>query len=142
MDCSLGAEAEAADPYSFLLYYSYSPVADPAAECRGQRALCERLGLLGRIRVAGEGINGTVGGLPEQIHAYTAEMDAVAVGRQEPLIHWKLSKLLPGKERDAQKFKTLSVKVTKEVVSMDLREGEKEQLLQGFNECTVACILS
>lgn len=45
-----------------LLYYLFTPVADPQAVMLWQRELCESLGLRGRIIIAPTGINGTVGG--------------------------------------------------------------------------------
>jgi len=45
-----------------LLYYRFTPVADPKAVMLWQRDLCESLGLRGRIIVSEHGINGTVGG--------------------------------------------------------------------------------
>lgn len=119
------------DPYLILLYYLYSAVVDPGQECIDQLALCERLELNGRIRVATEGINGTLGGSPENVMAYTREMDSLVQERGWPPIHWKTSALLPGIDRESQKFKSLSAKVTKEVVSMDLKEEEISALIDG-----------
>ena len=45
-----------------LLYYAFTPVADPEAIRLWQRELCERLGLRGRIIISKHGINATVGG--------------------------------------------------------------------------------
>ncbi|XP_038026746.1 thiosulfate sulfurtransferase/rhodanese-like domain-containing protein 2 [Anas platyrhynchos] len=45
-----------------LLYYCYCEVRDPEKLCAWQRALCVHLHLTGKVRVASEGINGTVGG--------------------------------------------------------------------------------
>ncbi|XP_020647050.3 thiosulfate sulfurtransferase/rhodanese-like domain-containing protein 2 [Pogona vitticeps] len=45
-----------------LLYYCYCEVADPEGLCAWQKALCRHLHLTGKIRIASEGINGTVGG--------------------------------------------------------------------------------
>lgn len=45
-----------------LLYYVFTPLADPEAVRLWQRELCERLGLRGRIIVSKHGMNGTVGG--------------------------------------------------------------------------------
>ncbi|KAM6301628.1 thiosulfate sulfurtransferase/rhodanese-like domain-containing protein 2 [Podargus strigoides] len=45
-----------------LLYYCYCEVKDPEKLCAWQKALCQHLHLTGKIRVASEGINGTVGG--------------------------------------------------------------------------------
>lgn len=45
-----------------LLYYAFSPVADPEAVRLWQLELCRSLGLRGRIIISKHGINGTVGG--------------------------------------------------------------------------------
>ncbi|NXG22065.1 TSTD2 protein, partial [Grallaria varia] len=45
-----------------LLYYCYCEVKDPEILCAWQKALCQHLHLTGKIRIASEGINGTVGG--------------------------------------------------------------------------------
>ena len=45
-----------------LLYYVFTPLADPAAIRLWQRDLCESLGLRGRILISKDGLNGTVGG--------------------------------------------------------------------------------
>ena len=60
--------------YTILLYYKYIHIADPKAFMEVQRAICEKLGLKGRIIVAAEGINGTVEGLTENAETYVAEM--------------------------------------------------------------------
>ncbi|XP_051017577.1 thiosulfate sulfurtransferase/rhodanese-like domain-containing protein 2 [Acomys russatus] len=45
-----------------LLYYCYCDLEDPHWICAWQTALCHHLHLTGKIRIATEGINGTVGG--------------------------------------------------------------------------------
>jgi UPF0176 protein len=45
-----------------LLYYCFTPIADPEAVRLWQQALCESLNIKGRILVSKHGINGTVGG--------------------------------------------------------------------------------
>ncbi|XP_020493145.2 thiosulfate sulfurtransferase/rhodanese-like domain-containing protein 2 [Labrus bergylta] len=49
-------------PGKVLLYYHYCQVDNPHVICAWQKALCEKLHLNGKVRVATEGINGTVGG--------------------------------------------------------------------------------
>jgi UPF0176 protein len=48
--------------YKVLLFYVFTPLADPDAVRLWQRDLCESLGLGGRIVISHDGINGTVGG--------------------------------------------------------------------------------
>ncbi|XP_023561220.1 thiosulfate sulfurtransferase/rhodanese-like domain-containing protein 2 isoform X2 [Octodon degus] len=45
-----------------LLYYCYQDLEDPHWVCAWQTALCQHLRLTGKVRIATEGINGTVGG--------------------------------------------------------------------------------
>ncbi|XP_054842554.1 thiosulfate sulfurtransferase/rhodanese-like domain-containing protein 2 [Eublepharis macularius] len=45
-----------------LLFYCYCELADPEGLCAWQKALCQHLHLKGKVRIASEGINGTVGG--------------------------------------------------------------------------------
>ncbi|WP_426517835.1 rhodanese-related sulfurtransferase [Diaminobutyricibacter sp. McL0618] len=45
-----------------LLYYVFTPLADPDAIRLWQRDLCESLGLRGRILISKDGLNGTIGG--------------------------------------------------------------------------------
>ena len=49
-------------PYHILLYYCYSPIADPEAYREEHHLLCLELNMLGRIIVSNEGLNGTVSG--------------------------------------------------------------------------------
>lgn len=45
-----------------LLFYRFTPIADPDAVRLWQRELCDALGVRGRILISKDGINGTVGG--------------------------------------------------------------------------------
>ncbi|NXE28269.1 TSTD2 protein, partial [Ardeotis kori] len=57
-----------------LLYYCYCEVKDPEKLCAWQKALCEHLHLTGKVRVASEGINGTVGGSKVATNLYIEVM--------------------------------------------------------------------
>ena len=63
-------------PYRVLLYYCYTPIANPEQLRDEQHRLCLKLNLLGRIVVAPEGLNGTVSGLPANCNAYIAAVQA------------------------------------------------------------------
>lgn len=56
--------------FRLLSYYGYAHVESPEERRDAQRALCESLGILGRIYIAEEGINGTCAGSEEAIRAY------------------------------------------------------------------------
>ncbi|WP_134088904.1 rhodanese-related sulfurtransferase [Olivibacter sp. XZL3] len=60
--------------YQTLLYYCYSPIENAEKFAEDHLAFCKSLGLVGRIIVADEGLNGTVSGTSESCKAY---MDAV-----------------------------------------------------------------
>lgn len=53
-----------------VLFYQFTPLADPEAIRLWQQALCEQHGLRGRIIVSPHGINGTVGGDIRQVKRY------------------------------------------------------------------------
>ncbi|HKR81587.1 MAG TPA: rhodanese-related sulfurtransferase [Candidatus Saccharimonadales bacterium] len=91
-----------------LLYYKFTPLADPEAVRLWQKALCERLGLRGRILISKHGLNGTVGGDLDALKAYAKETKAY-----EPFkgIEFKWS------EGGAGNFPRLSIKVRDEIVS-------------------------
>src|SRR5690606_35025286 len=60
--------------YQTLLYYCYSPIENAEQFAADHLEFCNSLGLVGRIIVANEGLNGTVSGTSEACKAY---MDAV-----------------------------------------------------------------
>ena len=53
-----------------ILFYIFTPLADPEAIRLWQRDLCESLGLGGRIIISRDGINGTVGGELKSVKRY------------------------------------------------------------------------
>ena len=56
-----------------VLYYGFTPVADPEAMRLWQKQLCETLNLKGRILISPHGINGTVGGEMADVKRYVRE---------------------------------------------------------------------
>lgn len=92
-----------------ILYYKFVPVADPVTVMYWQRNLCQRLNLKGRIIVAEQGINGTLGGDIEDVKAYRKEMNS------HPLFKGIEYKWSDGKRDD---FPRLSVKVRPELVTL------------------------
>lgn len=92
-----------------ILYYKFVPVSDPDTVMRWQRELCERLELKGRIIIAEQGINGTLGGRVESVKKYVREMN------QHPMFKGIEFKWSQGKGND---FPRLSVKVRPELVTL------------------------
>jgi predicted sulfurtransferase len=61
-----------------LLFYKYVTVKKPSDEVKEQKKICSELGLTGRILIAQEGINGTVGGTDETTNRYKDYLNAHA----------------------------------------------------------------
>ncbi len=94
--------------YQVLLYYYYGHLTDAAELVATHRALCEYLGLTGRIIIAPEGMNGTVEGTVEVLEEF---MDQLVKDPRFKNIDFKRS-VGTGKS-----FPKLSVKLRSEIVS-------------------------
>uniref|UniRef100_A0A8C5M3M2 Thiosulfate sulfurtransferase/rhodanese-like domain-containing protein 2 n=1 Tax=Leptobrachium leishanense TaxID=445787 RepID=A0A8C5M3M2_9ANUR len=103
------------EPGQVLLYYCYCDITDPQWLCNWQRALCQRLHLTGKIRLATEGINGTVGGSKFSTKLYINTM------LSHPLFK-NIMSLEDFKTSDggAQCFPDLRVGVFQEIVPMGI----------------------
>ena len=91
-----------------ILYYGFTPFADPDAIRLWQRALCESLGLKGRILISKHGINGTLGGDMDDLKKY------IRATKQYPglnKIDFKWS------EGDGTEFPRLRIRVRDELVA-------------------------
>lgn len=93
-----------------ILFYKFIPVTDTTTVMYWQRALCEKLGLKGRILISVHGINGTLGGDIKQLKLYTREM------KSHPLFGDITYKWSDGTGDD---FPKLKVKVKNEIVAFD-----------------------
>lgn len=56
--------------FQVILYYNFTSVNNPENFCREHKEFCQSLGLMGRVYIAAEGINGTLAGTVEHIEAY------------------------------------------------------------------------
>ncbi|MCG2586925.1 rhodanese domain-containing protein, partial [Rhodohalobacter sp. WB101] len=56
--------------YEVILYYNFEPIEDPETFCNEHKQKMKDLGVKGRVYIGQEGINGTLGGTPEQIQNY------------------------------------------------------------------------
>ena len=92
-----------------LLYYKYTPIADPHELMRAQKSLCNQLHLKGRIIIAHEGINGTVSGTQEATDEYIATMHAIPAFAD---MEFKLG------DDSSPAFPKMSIKVREEIVSL------------------------
>ncbi|MBO0939130.1 rhodanese-related sulfurtransferase [Fibrella sp. HMF5335] len=97
--------------YRVLLYYCYTPIADPEAFREKHHQLCLRLNLLGRIIVAPEGLNGTVSGLADDCDAYMA---AVKADPRFDALEFKID------TAEEHAFQKLHVRVKPEIVHSEL----------------------
>jgi UPF0176 protein len=94
--------------HKVILYYCFTPISDTAAVKLWQRALCESLGLKGRIIISKHGINGTLGGEIEALRTYVKQTKKYD-GFRKVDFKWSAG---VGTE-----FPKLSVKVRKELVA-------------------------
>jgi UPF0176 protein len=90
-----------------ILFYKFVPVVDTTTVMYWQRALCEKLGLKGRILISPHGINATLGGNIKNLKYYTREM------KSHPLFEGITYKWSDGTGSD---FPKLRVKVKEELV--------------------------
>ncbi|NWR76835.1 TSTD2 protein, partial [Centropus unirufus] len=98
-----------------LLYYCYCEVKDPEKLCAWQKALCQHLHLTGKVRVASEGINGTVGGSKAAVSLY------IEVMLSQPLFKDILCREdFKSSAGGAHCFPDLRVGVFKEIVPMGI----------------------
>ena len=91
-----------------LLFYKFTPLADPDAIRLWQKTLCEDLGITGRILLSEHGINGTIGGSLKAVKRY------IRVTREYPAfkdIDFKWS------EGTGDDFPRLRVRVRDEIVT-------------------------
>lgn len=91
-----------------LLYYCFTPLADPTAVMLWQRTVCQSLGLRGRILISSAGINGTVGGEIDACRTYVRRTREYP-GLKDMEFKWSAG--------GAEDFPRLSVKVRPEIVS-------------------------
>lgn len=97
-----------------LLYYKYVQIENPTEVKDAQKALCQSLGIHGRILVSAEGINGTVAGEESAINEYMAQTE------KEPIFHdleWKVS------WAETQVFPRLKVVVRDEIVTLGVKKS-------------------
>ena len=94
--------------HKIILFYAFTPLADPDAIRLWQRDLSESLGLTGRILLSADGINGTLGGELADVKRYVRKTREYPAFKN---IDFKWS------EGTGDDFPRLSVKVRDEIVS-------------------------
>lgn len=110
------------DRYRILLYYKYVHIEDHEQFAAQHLQFCKELGLMGRIIVAEEGINGTVSGTIEQTDTYMKAMHADE--RFQDMV-FKID------EADGHAFKRISVKPKRELVNFRLEKDIDPNKLSG-----------
>ncbi|NQW77597.1 MAG: hypothetical protein HQ448_12380, partial [Cytophagales bacterium] len=100
-------------PYSVLLYYNYTPIADPESYREKHHLFCIENRILGRIIVASEGLNGAVSGTHADCQNYMQWLkeDPIFQGTE---FDFKIEK------HDAHTFAKLHVRVKDEIVHSEL----------------------
>jgi UPF0176 protein len=91
-----------------ILYYTFTPLSDPAAIRIWQKTLCEALNLKGRIIVSPHGINGTLGGDIDALKKYIRQTRSYD-GFAKMKFKWS--------DGTGNDFPKLSVKVRAELVA-------------------------
>ncbi len=95
-------------PQKTILYYKFTPIADPEAIRLWQKTLCEKLNLKGRILLSEHGINGTLGGEIKDLKMYIKETKSFE-SFNSTAFKWG--------DGGRESFPKLSVKVREEIVS-------------------------
>lgn len=109
-----------------LLFYKYVQIDNPLQIQAWQKKLCAELGLTGRVLLAHEGINGTVGGTKEATDAYVSAMN------QHPLFGGIDFKTAPG---GAEAFPRCKIVIKKEIVHLGI-DPEKLTVQDGGDHLT------
>lgn len=98
-----------------LLYYKFTPVADPEIVKLWQKTLTDGLDLRGRILISRHGINGTVGGDIEDLKKYIKETKKFP-GFKDIVFKWS--------EGGRENFPRMSVKHRRELVGFKNSDDE------------------
>ncbi|KAM9850339.1 thiosulfate sulfurtransferase/rhodanese-like domain-containing protein 2 [Aulostomus maculatus] len=113
-------------PGKVLLYYQYCQLEDPHVICAWQKDLCERLCLTGKVRIATEGINGTVGGTNVATDIYIEAMCSHPLFKMDKE-YFKTS------DGGTECFTDLRVGVYKEIVPMGVDPSVISYRLAGIH---------
>lgn len=100
-----------------LLYYKFTPIADPEAVKLWQKTLTDSLDLRGRILVSEQGLNGTVGGEMDDLKKYIKETKKFP-GFKDIVFKWS--------DGGREDFPRMSVKRRRELVGFQNSDDEIE----------------
>lgn len=100
-------------PFRTLLYYKYASIPNAEKFAEEHLAFCQRIGIVGRIIIADEGINGTISGTIVQCQKYMDKLNA------DPIlsgIDFKID------EVDELSFATIHLRYKPEIVHSGLKD--------------------
>eukprot|EP00607_Mallomonas_marina_P010399 CAMPEP_0182422016 /NCGR_PEP_ID=MMETSP1167-20130531/7605_1 /TAXON_ID=2988 /ORGANISM="Mallomonas Sp, Strain CCMP3275" /LENGTH=443 /DNA_ID=CAMNT_0024599717 /DNA_START=180 /DNA_END=1512 /DNA_ORIENTATION=- len=120
-------------PYKIVLFYTYSVIDDVDKVIKGFRGKCEANGLLGRILVAEEGLNGSLGGSSQGIEDFILYAEKI---HNIVNVDWKFSSGIG----ERLPFVDLFIKRTKELISTGLARDVIENQIQ-FDKHTFGGLL-
>jgi UPF0176 protein len=98
-----------------LLYYKFTPIADPATVTLWQKTLTDSLHLKGRILISRQGINGTVGGELDDLKSYIKSTKQFP-GFKDMIFKWS--------DGSRDEFPRMSVKHRRELVGFKNSDDE------------------
>lgn len=119
-----------------LLFYAFTPLADPEAIRLWQHTLADSLGLRGRILISKDGINATLGGDVAPMKKYVRGTRAYAPFKE---IDFKWSEGRAREDGSTADFPRLSVKVRDELVTFgaaDELEVDADGVVDGGTKLT------
>ena len=96
--------------YDIILFYKFAEIDDPEGFAADQRVFCKKEGLLGKILVAREGINGSFTGTRGQIEKYKSFLTAIE-GFSDVNFKEETASFRP--------FRKLIVRVKKEIIRLE-----------------------
>ena len=106
-------------PYKVAAFYQFVALPDFRERREPLRAFCAGLGLKGSVLLAAEGINGTLAGSEDDIHALVAEL------REGALFGGRLDNLeLKFSQAEAMPFGRMKVRLKKEIVTLGDRTAD------------------
>ena len=95
------------EDYAVLLFYAYRDWRSQKEFRDAQEALCVELNLAGRLRVAADGLNGTLGGARRALEAYVAatRKQALRQGAHLDDVDWKWGVADPARPLGPQRLR-------------------------------------
>ncbi|MDV3195933.1 MAG: rhodanese-related sulfurtransferase [Candidatus Phytoplasma stylosanthis] len=99
--------------YFIISYYNYTFIKEPENFKKDHYQYCKKLGILGRIIISHEGINGTLSGLKKDVAEYMQYLKKI---KNFEKVEFKIDSY------HEHVFPRLSFKVRKEIVSLKLEE--------------------